>query len=298
MRAQKGMIKSMALRHAKPVDKGGGCYWCGEWSDKITEDHVPPKLVFPKRVHPLLPRVPACDPCNKVWECEAEYFRDFLLSGALAKCEHRELVPIRQKFERAQAYREKLTGRRSIFSPTPQGVTVQGIGDGLGPPKRFALNEINMRRIGDVVSRTISALHVHFMVPLVRRGELENIPILVPEGYAMVTSDVTGELYGKAIDIMEEHGRNEWADGLLQWFVCVAGESPQYEFLLSFYRTAVFYARIHPIGATELVSPLFDNHPFKLNPPDALPKRNILWPEAATVADAVHMALHFPRKTK
>jgi hypothetical protein len=239
----------MALRPAKLIDKRGHCFWCGTWSDHLTADHVPPKLIFPKRVHASLPWVPACEECNKDWEQDAEYFRDFLLLGALGDCKHPELIPIRQKFERAQEDREKLGHRRSVFSPTPMVVLAQGLGDGLGPPKRYAVNEVDLFRIGGIVVRTVAALHGRTMAAAVAAGKLKKMPLLMPEGYRLSVCDVTAELYGKAIEILKNHGRSEWGDGLLQWVVYGRDESPEHEFLLGLYKTAVFHARIHPIGA-------------------------------------------------
>jgi hypothetical protein len=73
-----------------------------------------PKRHSPKRVHEKMPNVPACAKCNSRWQIEGEYFRDFLLVGPLATCQHPDLEEIRGNYNRARE-RDGKAGRKSLF---------------------------------------------------------------------------------------------------------------------------------------------------------------------------------------
>lgn len=52
----------------------GTCIYCGK-TGQVTDDHVPPKNLFSKPLPNNLITVPACDPCNKSFSMDDEYFR-------------------------------------------------------------------------------------------------------------------------------------------------------------------------------------------------------------------------------
>jgi hypothetical protein len=124
----------MALNPGKLRTRTGGCGWCVHVCTKLTEDHVPPRSVFPKRVWSSLPIMPACPDCNSKWKNEAEYFRDYLLIDALAECKHPELLEIRGNYERACQRRLSKGKKRSIFQ-TDLALTIKALADRVPVPE-------------------------------------------------------------------------------------------------------------------------------------------------------------------
>jgi hypothetical protein len=57
----------------------GECVYCGEQRE-LTSDHVPPKCLFSKP-RPALITVPSCEPCNRAYGKEDEYFRIAITTG-------------------------------------------------------------------------------------------------------------------------------------------------------------------------------------------------------------------------
>lgn len=55
------------------------CAFCGNMA--ITDDHIPPKCLFPKPRPANLITVRACEICNKGTTLDDEYFRDAMLTG-------------------------------------------------------------------------------------------------------------------------------------------------------------------------------------------------------------------------
>ncbi len=60
--------------------KAGQCAYCAEWC-LLTDDHIPPKNLFPKPRASNLITVPCCEVCRKVQPKDDEYFRAAILSS-------------------------------------------------------------------------------------------------------------------------------------------------------------------------------------------------------------------------
>jgi len=61
--------------------KTSQCAYCGRISP-VTDDHIPPKNLFPKPRSSNLITVPCCVPCYEGWSKDDEYFRAAILSSA------------------------------------------------------------------------------------------------------------------------------------------------------------------------------------------------------------------------
>lgn len=61
--------------------KIGQCAYCSE-IHPITDDHIPPKNLFPKPRASNLITVPCCEACRAGWSKDDEYFRVAILSSA------------------------------------------------------------------------------------------------------------------------------------------------------------------------------------------------------------------------
>lgn len=274
------------MSKAKLTAKDGYCFWCSKHSSKLTLDHVPPKLLFPLRVHDSLAIVPVCDACNKAWQNDAEYFRDYLLNGPLMGCKHPDLDAIRQKAERARSRRQKINRHSSVFAESPLTVTLQGQGPASNISVLYRHAEVDMYRIGGVIVRTLSAMHGRAQARALRAGIIPQIKPLVPLGYTIVVDEIANELYENATSILAEHGRDDFGGGLLRWTLGTIDESPEYEYLLCFYSKAIFYARIHAVGATSLTSGMFGGRGYKVGNTGDSNKKQMLVVEAISPAAA------------
>jgi hypothetical protein len=278
----------VALNPAKLKEKFGHCFWCDR-DLEITEDHVPPKTVFPQRVWSSLPWVPACAECNAAWKKDAEYFRDYLLTGSLQKCEHAELKVVREKYERARARRVSLGMKKSVFQTDVQVVT-RGATDRLYREQRVDLN-----RIRDVVMRTFSSIYVRCRL---RQMHFANetsreVVTLAAEGYQLLIGEIpsTDPAYARALDILATHGSAEYGDGLLKWS-CYEYEADrkQKELLISFYDSAIFFGRVAKLDDNAPSCNVVERTMPKADP-NKPPTKNFLEIESETLAMAVRAAL-------
>lgn len=60
--------------------KVGQCAYCGKRC-RVTDDHIPPKNLFPKPRSSNLVTVPCCEGCREGWSKDDEYFRAVVLSA-------------------------------------------------------------------------------------------------------------------------------------------------------------------------------------------------------------------------
>jgi hypothetical protein len=71
------------LRNKRSRSKEGACIYCGTVG-ALTDDHVPPKNLFPKPRLGLI-TVPSCERCNGGFKLDDEYFRLVITTSADAK---------------------------------------------------------------------------------------------------------------------------------------------------------------------------------------------------------------------
>jgi hypothetical protein len=63
----------MAVSVSSQPKKSGQCAYCGK-KQPVTDDHIPPKNLFPKPRGSNLITVPCCEFCRKGWSENDEYF--------------------------------------------------------------------------------------------------------------------------------------------------------------------------------------------------------------------------------
>jgi hypothetical protein len=131
----------------------GECVYCGT-RGPITQDHVPPKGLFPKPRPNTLITVPSCVKCNLDSSVDDEYFRAMLalrddLSGNPAV--ERIRYSVLRSFEKPtkKAFRQAVYGS---LEPVASAV-----GDGITNTKRHTY-EVSVDRISQVVNRTTLGL--------------------------------------------------------------------------------------------------------------------------------------------
>ena len=228
----------------------GPCHWCGKVG-KRTIDHVPPKSVFPKRVHDKLPIILACQPCNADWQKDSEYFRDMLFRGELQDCAHADLKEVRAAYERASKNRIMAGKKPSVFQTrrswghTPTGLHVPG-----------QQQMIHLTRIARVIAVTAWALHLHTVgEPITKLKPSERIGWIVEFPRNALR-------YPRAKEILVAGAKH--ADGLLSyaWF-WDPNETENKEYLIAFYDTAIFHLRTAPSKLRVFESGIFPGDYFK-----------------------------------
>jgi hypothetical protein len=110
----------------------GVCAYCGE-EDRITRDHVPPRLLFAKPPPDNVPTVPACEKCNQSFKSDDEYTRAVLVLDLRAAA-HRDVLgsmtSITRSLNRPEAQRftrSLLRGSRPTGLVTPSGAAVSAM---------------------------------------------------------------------------------------------------------------------------------------------------------------------------
>jgi len=122
------MVRFVLMGRKKKKGEGE-CVYCGSFG-KITDDHIPPKLIFPKPWPKNLICVPSCKKCNNSYSTDDEYFRMMIL--------------FRHDLEQHPAYKK--------LSPT--------IFRGLRKPGRDALRTAVVRNVRKVKVVTKSGLYM------------------------------------------------------------------------------------------------------------------------------------------
>jgi hypothetical protein len=130
----------------------GICVYCGS-EVLLTEDHIPPKGLYPESVWSSLLKIPSCVKCNGGASKDDEYLRTVI--GLSAKGERDEILkPVSDATVRALARPEAAGFRRSIvkgiretFISSPAGILVPAL-----------VGNVDLSRLDRVAARIIKGL--------------------------------------------------------------------------------------------------------------------------------------------
>lgn len=117
------------MSRTRKGSRKGSCAYCGREAE-LTDDHIPPKSLFPKSLWGRLLKIPSCNECNGGASKDDEYLRTMV--GLSAKGERDEILqPLSDATVRALARPEAERFAKSIlrtvrgtFVPTPSGIIV------------------------------------------------------------------------------------------------------------------------------------------------------------------------------
>src|SRR5262249_13551352 len=121
------------------------CVYCSS-TKNLTDEHAPPKLIFPEPRPSNLITVPACADCNQQGSKDAEYFRLWLCLNPLTK-DMSSVVALKPTVQRSLKRQQAEGFRTAIFKSLeskPHGVAFT----------------VDMGRIHLVVRRTIQCLYL------------------------------------------------------------------------------------------------------------------------------------------
>lgn len=149
------MIPKVQPEDSKMVENGrkSGCVYCGKVKE-ISNDHIPPKNLFPSPRPINLITVPSCKECNQKASNDDEYFR-LVLSMRSDTFKHPEVSKNIVKLQRSLQKPEQKGFRASFLnslafvdSHTPAGIY-------LGKTNAFL---VDMKRVNDVIKRITQGL--------------------------------------------------------------------------------------------------------------------------------------------
>lgn len=132
------------------------CVFCGE-TNNVTDDHVPPKNIFPPPRPNNLITVPACIKCNSIISKDEEYFRLKLCMNQEVG-DHPDAKRNREIIFRS-LYRQEAKGLRNSFMKDTRKVQLKTPG-GLYLDKRYIF-DVDTERIFRVVKKIIRGLYYH-----------------------------------------------------------------------------------------------------------------------------------------
>lgn len=206
-------------QRSRPPKSTAACMWCGT-TDAVTDDHCPPKGLFPRRVHYLVPTVPGCRRCNGGWQSDSEYLRDALVV-LLENSKHPDLTEIRAAHERAVRHRIERGKAPSIFH-----------------------DRSDLSRVNHIMIQITAKLHAY-----------TDLPPVGPEltCFADYADPVTPVFATVRQLIAERHESS--AGGLFKWrYKIDESDRRQSEWLLSFYDEAIFRVQSVLMGKEPLRS--------------------------------------------
>lgn len=152
----------------------GVCVYCGR-EDLVTQDHIPPKALYPAAIWPRLLKIPSCAQCNNGASKDDEYLRTII--GLSAKGERDEtLKPISDATVRALSRPEAAGFRHSILRDLQRTF----ISDANGVLVPVFVGNVDLSRLDRVVARIIKGIFFF------ERG------VRLPEGYEVVNYSVEG----------------------------------------------------------------------------------------------------------
>ncbi len=217
------------------------CVYCGKMVE-TSDDHIPPKNLFPSPRPSNLITVPSCRECNEKASKDDEYFR-LVLSMRRDISDHPEVLKNKAKLQRSLQNPER-KGFRSSFlnslavvdSCTPAGIY-------LGKTDAF---RVDMKRVNNVIKRITQGL---FYKEKARRlpdnyqvaawcidAVINEHPQLL--GTFIMKDIITSTLQGKSLTI----GNNVFR----YWFKFATDEENSSAFLLSFNNSVNFLALTMP----------------------------------------------------
>ena len=166
------LIYGLAKRGKK--EKIGICVYCGEVRE-LTEDHIPPKALFPPELHKNLLRVASCVCCNTGASKDDEYLRTVIALSA--KSERGPALKVISDAAIRSLKRPEAAGFRNSIVNGLQETFVKN-SEGIIVPATFG--NVDLVRFDSVIKRIIKALFAF------ERG------MRLPSGYKVLSYSTEG----------------------------------------------------------------------------------------------------------
>jgi hypothetical protein len=220
-------------------DQHDVCVYCGSTED-LTDDHVPPKTLFPKPRPSNLITVRSCRECNEGASKDDEYFR-LMLSMRHDTGDYPEVKKILPSIYRSLQKPAKKGFQQALFNSIGDMDIVSGGGIYLGTAQGY---DVNLVRLDRVAARITLGLFYH------RFGKCLPANFHVTAYSADGLNNVDADVKQRLIKIFDEVTRNEphiFGDGVFAyWYQQVQSHDMMGVWVLVFYRRVVFLCLVAP----------------------------------------------------
>ena len=215
------------------------CVYCGS-TEALTDDHIPPKTLFPKPRPANLITVRSCRSCNEGASKDDEYFR-LVISMRHDSGDHPAVKKILPSIYRSLQKSNKKGFQQALFnSMCDLDITSRG-GISLGTAPGY---DVDLHRLDRVAARITTGLYFHEIGT--RVPDNRHVKAYSASGLTHVDSDTSARI----IDICDKVGRNPpkvFGENIFAyWFQQVHGDPTMSAWVLAFYEKVVFLCLVTP----------------------------------------------------
>ena len=210
------------------------CVYCGAIAE--TDDHVPPKNIFPTPRPSNLVTVRSCERCNCGATKDDEYFRTVLVfreDVGETSASNQLWATVRRSLRRPEARRFRNSLANSMFddfTKTPGGVI-----DGIGTKMR-----IDGDRMNRVLARTVKGLYFkHFGTRIPESDKL----VVYSEQHFDLMPDSVSEMLGEIVTCVTRQKHHKIGDDIFEYcFASVADHPSSSAWAMRFFSSVYFLA--------------------------------------------------------
>ena len=215
------------------------CIYCGS-TEALTDDHIPPKTLFPKPRPSNLITVRSCRKCNEGASKDDEYFR-LMISMRHDTGDHPAVKKILPSIYRSLQKPRKKGFQQALFNSMGAMDVVSGAGVSLGTAQGY---DVDLARLDRVAARLTTGLFYH------QFGKRIPSDFHVTAYSADGLENVDADAKTRVINIFDEVTRNEphiFGDGVFAyWFQQVQGHDTMGAWVLAFYQRVGFLCLVTP----------------------------------------------------
>jgi hypothetical protein len=219
--------------------KGDVCVYCGS-AKSLTDDHIPPKTLFPKPRPSNLITVRSCRKCNEGASKDDEYFR-LVITMRYDTGDHPAVQQILPSIYRSLEKPAKKGFQQALFNNMADMDIVSGGGIYLGTAHGY---DVNLARLDRVAARIVTGLYYHEF------GKRLPSDFHVTAYSADGLNNVEAGVKSRVFSIFEKITRNPphiIGDGVFAyWFQQVQDRDTTSAWVLAFYERVGFLAFVTP----------------------------------------------------
>ena len=227
---------------SKANDEGDVCVYCGS-TEAITDDHIPPKSLFPKPRPSNLITVRSCRQCNEGASKDDEYFR-LMLSLRHDTGDHPSVKQILPSIYRSLQKPAKKGFQQALFNSMKDMELVSRGGIYLGDAQSY---DVNLVRLDRVAKRTTAGLYYHQFGKPIPAGF--HVTAYSADGLDNLSADTKQ----RVIKLFDDVTRNEphiFGDGVFAyWHEPAHNHDTVGVWVLAFYERVGFLCLITPNDA-------------------------------------------------
>ncbi len=215
------------------------CVYCGS-AEALTDDHIPPKTLFPKPRPSNLITVPSCRSCNEGASRDDEYFR-LVISMRHDTGDHPAVKAILPSIYRSLQKPSKKGFQQAFFNSMGNLDLLSAGGIYLGTAPGY---DVDLSRLDRVAARITTGLYFHEFGK--RIPEYFHVTAYSAAGLTNIDSDATV----RVLDIFDKVTRNSpnvfGENVFAYWFQRVQGHDTMSAWVLAFYKRVAFLCMVTP----------------------------------------------------